>query len=166
MAHIYLIGFMGAGKSTTAELLARRLSREAVEMDRSIEEEEGKTIARIFEEEGEPYFRDRETDWLRRMAGQPDRVVSCGGGAALREENVRLMKESGTIVMLDADPRTILDRVKDSTERPLLNGHMDVAYIAGLMAERMPIYHAAADIIIPTDGRTPEEVAMLIDHSV
>ena len=76
----------------------------------------------------------------------------------MKEENVRLMKESGKIVLLTAEPETIYERVKDSTERPVLNGNMNVGYIEELMEKRRPKYEAAADVTIATDGKTSEEI--------
>ena len=94
---------------------------------------EGMAIADIFKEKGEPYFRELETDLIKSFAGVEPAVISCGGGAVLKEENVRLMKESGKIVLLTAEPETIYERVKDSTERPVLNGNMNVGYIDCLL---------------------------------
>lgn len=85
-------------------------------------------------------------------------VVSCGGGAVLREENVNLMKAAGRIVLLTAEPETVFDRVKGSTDRPVLNGNMNLSYIKELMEARRPRYEAAADAAVATDGRTAEEI--------
>ena len=89
-------------------------------------------------------------------------VVSCGGGVILREENVREMKKSGRIVYLAATPETILERVKDSEDRPLLKGKKNVADIQELMNQRKEKYEAAADIIVRTDGKTAENICMEI----
>ena len=86
-------------------------------------------------------------------------LVSCGGGAALREENVERMKESGAVVLLTASPETVLKRVRGGGDRPLLNGNMNLSYIADLMERRAPFYRAAADITVTTDGRDPGEIA-------
>ena len=112
--HIFLIGFMGCGKSTNAECLAEMTGARQVEMDQMIVENEGMAIADIFEEKGEAYFRELETELIKSFAGVEPAVISCGGGAVLKEENVRLMKESGKIVLLTAEPGTIYERVKDS----------------------------------------------------
>ena len=144
--HIFLIGFMGCGKSTNAARLAEMTGAEQVEMDQEIVNGEQMEIAEIFKEKGEPYFRSLET------------VISCGGGAVLKEENVRLMKKCGKIVLLTATPETIYGRVKDSTERPVLNGNMNLSYIEDLMEKRRSKYEAAADITVATDGKTAEEI--------
>ena len=100
-----------------------------------------------------------ETELLRELALTGDTVISCGGGMALRRENVELMKKNGIVILLTAQPDTILERVKGSTSRPLLNGHMNTEYIAELMAERRPAYLAAADAVVETDGRSAEDIA-------
>ena len=141
--HIFLIGFMGCGKSTNAACLAEMTGAKQVEMDQMIVE---------------AYFRELETDLIKSFAGVEPAVISCGGGAVLKEENVRLMKESGKIVLLTAEPETIYERVKDSTERPVLNGNMNVGYIEELMEKRRPKYEAAADVKVATDGKTAEEI--------
>ena len=156
--HIFLIGFMGCGKSTNAACLAEMTGARQVEMDQMIVENEGMAIADIFEEKGEAYFRELETELIKSFAGVEPAVISCGGGAVLKEENVRLMKESGKIVLLTAEPGTIYERVKDSTERPVLNGNMNVGYIEELMEKRRPKYEAAADVKVATDGKTAEEI--------
>ena len=156
--HIFLIGFMGCGKSMNAARLAEMTGARQVEMDQMIVENEGMAIADIFEEKGEAYFRELETELIKSFAGVEPAVISCGGGAVLKEENVRLMKESGKIVLLTAEPGTIYERVKDSTERPVLNGNMNVGYIEELMEKRRPKYEAAADVKVATDGKTAEEI--------
>ena len=150
--HIFLIGFMGCGKSTNAACLAEMTGARQVEMDQMIVENEGMAIADIFKEKGEPYFRELETDLIKSFVGVEPAVISCGGGAVLKEENVRLMKESGKIVLLTAEPETIYERVKDSTERPVLNGNMNVGYIEELMEKRRPKYEAAADVKVATES--------------
>lgn len=160
--HIFLIGFMGCGKSTNAACLARITGASVMEMDEAIAKEQGRPIAEIFSAEGEGYFRDLETALLKRLEEQSPMIVSCGGGAVLREENVVLMKEKGRIVLLTAEPETIYTRVKDSLARPLLNGHMDVEYIRGLMEARRLCYEKAADITVSTDGKTAEEICLEI----
>ena len=131
--HIFLIGFMGCGKSTNAARLAEMAG-------------------------AEPYFRSLETELIRSFSDRDPAVISCGGGAVLKEENVRLMKKCGKIVLLTATPETIYGRVKDSTERPVLNGNMNLSYIEDLMEKRRPKYEAAADITVATDGKTAEEI--------
>lgn len=151
--NIFLIGFMGVGKSTIARMLAKELNAELIEMDETIEAEAGMTINEIFEKNGEAYFRDLESALVERIADKGGAIVSCGGGAVLREQNVQNMKKNGSIVFLSATPETIYERVRYSTNRPLLNGNMNVEYITQLMERRREAYEKAADVVIATDGK-------------
>lgn len=157
--HIFLIGFMGVGKTTVSRLLSRKLRVGEVDTDAMIVEQEGRSIPQIFEQSGETYFRQVESGTLDTLAGHVPCIVSCGGGMAMRSGNVDKMKKIGTVVFLTATPETIYSHVKDSTNRPLLNGNMNIPYIKELMDAREPKYRAAADFEIGTDGCTPEEVA-------
>lgn len=152
--HIFLIGFMGAGKTTVSWKLGERSGVEVLDTDQMLVEQEGKSISRIFEEDGETYFRDRETELLKTLQGRKPAVISCGGGVPLREENGLLMKQCGKVVWLNATPETIYERVKNSTDRPLLNGNMNVPYIQNLMESRREAYASCASHIIDTDGRS------------
>ncbi len=156
--NLFFIGFMGVGKSTYARLVARETGRKLVEMDETIEAEAGMKISEIFERYGEAYFRDLETALIRRISKAGDSVVSCGGGAVLRPDNVEAMKENGTVLFLTATPESVFQRVRHSTHRPLLNGNMNVEYIGELMEKRRPIYEAAADVTVSTDRRERKEV--------
>lgn len=164
--NIYLIGFMGCGKSTVAFRLKKDHGMHLVEMDSQIEREAGMPISQIFAERGEMCFRNMETELLRQLAGRKDMVVSCGGGAAMREENVQLMKKSGRVVLLTASPETILERVSRSSHRPLLEGKKNVRDIAALMEQRRPAYEAAADLEVSTDGKTPDEICSEILENI
>ena len=157
--HLYLIGFMGVGKTSTSKQLGKKLEVAELDTDAMIVEKEGKAISDIFADSGEEYFRKVETGILDELAGMEPCIISCGGGMVMREENVRKMKETGTVVFLVAEPETIYDHVKDSHDRPLLNGNMNIPYIAEMMAKREPKYQAAADIIIKTDGYLPFQIA-------
>lgn len=157
--NIFLIGFMGAGKSTIARALKQKLGFPIVEMDERIVKEQGMPINQIFEEHGEAYFRDLETKLIQSLNKQEPTIISCGGGVAMRQENVDYMRHGGKVVFLTAEPETIYGRVKNSTDRPLLNGHMNVEYISKLMEVRRPKYEAAADVLVATDGKTKEEIA-------
>lgn len=157
--HIFLIGFMGVGKTTTSHRLRDKLKVKELDTDAMIVEQEGKSIADIFAESGEEYFRSLETELLDTLATREPCIVSCGGGMAMREVNVEKMKACGTVVFLTATPETIYQHVKNSTDRPLLNGNMNIPYITELMQAREPKYQAAADVIIQTDGLNPVKVA-------
>ena len=156
--NIVLIGFMGAGKSTISNYLRNMFAMEVVEMDQVIAEKEGMSIPDIFEVYGEEYFRDAETNLLIEMQSKSNVVISCGGGVPMRERNVVEMKKNGKVVLLTAKPETILDRVKDNHDRPLLENNKNVPFIADLMEKRREKYEAAADIIIQTDGKSKLEI--------
>lgn len=156
--NIVLIGFMGAGKSTISEYLSTMFAMDIVEMDQLIAEREEMSISDIFETYGEEYFRNLETNLLIEMQEHKNTIISCGGGAALRERNVKEMKKNGRVVLLTAEPHTILERVKDSDERPILNGNKNVEFIADLMDKRREKYEAAADVVITTDGKNVQQI--------
>lgn len=158
MKNIYLIGFMGSGKSTVARELATYMKATCVEMDEQIEEQQQMPITQIFNTYGETYFRDLETEFLRSLTEKENIVVSCGGGSVLRDENADLMKTHGKIILLTAKPETIYERVKDSKNRPVLNGNMTVAYIQELMEKRRARYETVADVRISTDGKSVAEI--------
>lgn len=164
--NLFVIGFMGAGKTSVSNALGQMLGWEVVEMDQRIAEQEGMTIPEIFAQKGEPYFRACETALLESFAQGDPRIVSCGGGVPMRAENVAAMKRCGTVVLLQARPEVILDRVKDDHNRPLLEGHKDVPYITALMEQRRPKYEAAADVTVDTSDRTIEEVCQEIRRAV
>lgn len=157
--HIYLIGFMGTGKSTVSKALHSVLSWNEIDMDARIEEEQQMKIFDIFAAHGEAFFRDLETACFGEIAKEEAGIISCGGGAVLRRENVELMKQSGSIVLLTATPETVYSRVKHSTNRPILNGNMNVAYISQLMEKRREAYESACDITVSTDDKEPMEIA-------
>ena len=156
--NIFLIGFMGAGKSTIARKLQKKLGSERVEMDEMIVEEQGMPISEIFEKYGEEHFRDIETELLERLQQKNGVIVSCGGGAVLRDQNTERMKKNGCVVLLTATPETIFERVRHSTDRPVLNGNMNVEYISGLMEKRRARYEAVADITVATDGKNADQI--------
>lgn len=153
-SNLILIGFMGTGKSTIARQLSQKLSLPFFEMDQLIVEQEGKEISEIFKENGEDYFRDLETSLLKNILQKNGGIISCGGGIVLRDENIKEMKEHGSVVLLTATPETILQRVQYSNSRPVLIGKKNINDIAKLMEERQEKYFQAADITISTDTKS------------
>lgn len=152
--NIVLIGFMGAGKSTISDYLSTMFDMKLVEMDQEIAEREEMSIPDIFATYGEEYFRNLETELLKELQTGRNCIISCGGGVALRSENVVEMKKNGKVVLLTASPETIYERVKDSNDRPLLKENKSVEFIAQLMEKRKEKYEDAADVVIRTDGKT------------
>ncbi len=159
MDNIFLIGFMGCGKSTVAACLQEQYEMQVIEMDQVIAESQEMSIPDIFEKRGEAYFRDLETALLNEMKTRGGQVVSCGGGVVLREENVDIMKESGTVVLLTAKPETILKRVMEDDGRPILKGKKTVEEIEKLMEVRREKYEKAADFIVSTDNKKIRKIA-------
>lgn len=156
---LFVIGFMGSGKTAVSAKLGKFWGREWIDLDAEIAKCEGKSIPAIFEQLGENGFRDIESRQLNTFSHSSSKIISCGGGIVLRDENIRVMRESGTVVLLKANPQTIFDRVRRSAGRPLLNDQMNVAHIAQMMERRRAQYEKAADIVIETDGKSVEEVA-------
>lgn len=166
MKNIFLIGFMGSGKSTVASCLSKDYGMEIIEMDQIIVEREGMSIPDIFAQKGEPYFRDAETNLLIEIQSEENKVVSCGGGVVLREKNVEEMKKSGKIVLLNAKPETILERVKADDNRPLLHGNKNVEFISNMMEQRRLKYEGAADFVVQTDGKTADVICKEIIEKI
>lgn len=157
---IFLIGFMGSGKTTISRSLSRKCAMPWTDTDQEIVRRTGRTINDIFAEDGESAFRQLETQVLSQIAQEPgDLIISCGGGIALKDENVRIMRTYGDVVYLSATPETIFERVRYSTNRPLLNGHMEIGYISDLMDKRLPYYRAAATLTVDVDGREIYQIA-------
>ncbi len=157
--NIYIIGFMGSGKTSVSTKLAEMTEIPRIEMDQIIIESEKMSVTEIFAKKGEPYFRAREAELIRELSKEVPKIVSCGGGVAMNEKNVEEMRHAGMIICLTATPEVIYQRVKDSNERPILNGNMNVEYIAELMEARRPFYEKAASVIIDTSHMGIEQVA-------
>ncbi len=149
--NIILIGFMGTGKSTIARHLNTLYGMRIAEMDEMIVEQQGMSIPEIFAEKGEDYFRALETQLLADLQKENNLVISCGGGAALREENVALMKQNGYVFLLTASPETLYERVGQDLNRPVLNGYRSVEGVRALMEKRREKYEKAADFIVSTE---------------
>jgi shikimate kinase len=156
MGTVWLVGMMGAGKSTVGRHLAARLGRGFADTDAEIEWAAGCSISELFAGEGESAFRAREREAVARLAGKT-LVVAVGGGAMAQPEAARAMAESGTIVYLRARPETLLERLGEAAGRPLLAG-LDrggrLARIRALLADREPGY-ARADVVVDTDLLDP-----------
>lgn len=149
--NIALIGFMGSGKTTISNALSKITGFKEVDVDKYIELKAGMLIKDIFAEYGEEHFRKLETEALRELQNRKGQIISCGGGAVLKDENVDILKSNSVIVRLEASPETIFERVKDSTARPLLNGNMCIERVVELMSAREPRYSSVADITINVD---------------
>lgn len=150
---IFLVGPMGAGKTTVGKRLARELGLRFVDCDALLEQRTGTSIALIFEIEGEAGFRERERQILAEVTRWPDVVVSTGGGAVLLEENRELLRARGTVIYLRTSVDEQLRRTRGSPHRPLLNTPDPRARLEALAAQRNPLYLAVADLVIDSDTR-------------
>lgn len=162
---IFLIGFMGTGKSTTGLLLAARLERRFVDLDAVIEEEAHMTIPEIFFNEREAGFRAREAAALRRVAAQGPQVIAAGGGAPAHGDNMDFMLHAGTVVCLTAAVDELVRRIGDAESRPMLSGRDVRDEIERLLPVRQPFY-ARAHLTVETDGLVPSQVARRIAEAL
>jgi shikimate kinase len=153
--NVFLVGPMGAGKTSIGRLLARGLGLAFVDLDEAIVARTGASVALIFELEGESGFRDRESAMLAEVAGRSGQVVATGGGTVLRAENRRRMRESGIVVHLDVGVDEQLARLARDTTRPLLATPDRESRLRAMATERTPLYADAANLRVPTRGSTP-----------
>jgi shikimate kinase len=165
MKNIVLTGFMGTGKTAVGKELARILDMKLIDVDMEIESSRQMTINKIFEEFGEPVFREIETDMIKKVSRNKQVIISTGGGAVLKRENMETLRETGIIVCLMASPETILRRTGSSNDRPLLHVENPLKKIKELMDFRKP-YYEKADIVIETEGKTPLQIAEEIVEKV
>ena len=151
--NISLVGFMGTGKTSVGKLLAKKLKMRYFDADAVIEEDAGMKISKIFEDFGEPYFRELEEKAIAKLSAQDGLVISCGGGAVLREANIVNLKRNGPVVCLMATPSIIYNRIKNEAHRPLLQVPDPKKRIRELLEKRAPLY-AKADFTIDTSKLT------------
>jgi len=152
--NIFLIGMMGAGKTTLGRSLAQRLDMEFVDTDRVLVERTGVPVATIFEFEGEEGFRRRECAVLAELAERDGLVVATGGGAVLSDDNRRVMRSHGTVIYLRARLESLWERTRHDASRPLLATPDPRATLAGLLAAREPLYRDAAHVIVDTGAQS------------
>lgn len=160
--NVYLVGPMGAGKSTIGRVLAAELHLSFRDSDRVIEERTGADIPWIFDMEGEEGFRDRESAVLVELSQSQGAVIATGGGIILRPQNCEIMKASGYLCYLTASIEQLVERTARDKKRPLLQVENPRQKIIELLALRDPLYRTAADFIINTDRRSPKLVAQEI----
>jgi len=157
--NIYLVGMMGAGKSTVGRTLARRLKLRFVDSDQEIEARCGVKIPVIFEIEGEAGFRAREAQAIAELTRLEGIVLATGGGVVLLEENRRLLAARGTVVYLCATPEHLYERVRQDRNRPLLATGDPLARLRELYHERDPLYRAIADLVVDTGRQSVQVLA-------
>lgn len=165
MSNIYLVGFMGTGKSIVGRQLAYQLKRKFIDIDKLIELREKRQISEIFAKEGEPYFREIEKNILEAASIKDNFIVACGGGIVIEPDNIRIMKQTGKIICLTAKPEVILKRIQGHLHRPLLNVDNPNQKIEKLLEKRAPFY-AQSDVTIDTTelaiSRVVDEIIKII----
>ena len=157
-ANLYLVGFMGTGKSTVGRQVARQLGFRFLDSDHEIERAQGKPVSRIFAEDGEPRFRELERDFIER--GHPvDRcVIACGGGLVVQPGMLELLRSRGVVICMHAPIETILRRTMHTHHRPLLQVDDREQRLRDLFAQREPIYRRTGTMVL-TDSRPLREIA-------
>ena len=157
--NVILIGFMGCGKTTIGLRLSYRLRMPVEDTDKMIEQNEGRTISEIFEQDGEAAFRRMETELLGNIAKRNyARIISVGGGTPVNPENRKLLGECGTVIYLRIRPETVYERLKTDTSRPLLQCEDPLEKIRQLLESRREAYEECADVIIDVDELQVDEV--------
>ncbi len=165
--NLVLIGFMGCGKSSVGQYLAQKCGFTFVDTDALIEERAGCKIREIFQEKGEEYFRDMETDVLSELVRTAKRqVIATGGGMPVREKNQKLLRKLGFVVYLSVTPETVLERLQGDTTRPLLQKASKEDELRRLLTERKFVYQMTAHKVVAVDGKTIPEIAAEIHDSI
>lgn len=164
--NIFLVGMMGAGKTTVGRHLARKLGRSFLDLDQEVERRTGVRIPVIFEIEGEQGFRRRESKLLREIAAEEELVVATGGGAVLSAENRACLARAGTVIYLCAPADILYERVRHDKNRPLLQVGDPRARIEEVLGERDPLYREIADITIMVGRAAPLAVVRQIEREL
>lgn len=162
--HLWLVGMMGSGKSTTARLIADRWEVAALDTDDEVAARTGCSITEFWGERGEQAFRDMETAAVRRLSAEPPAVIAAGGGAVLNPANVSAMTSTGAVIWLTASPRVLSERVQGGSGRPLLGTEDSEGRLSEILGERRGIYESAADVIVDTSELDVAGVADRIEE--
>jgi shikimate kinase len=149
--NLFLVGLMGAGKTTLGRQLARRLDKQFFDADHELERRLGVSIPTIFEIEGEAVFRDREESIIDELTQRTDIVLATGGGSVLRPSSRARLKENGTVLYLHAEPATLWERVRGSRNRPMLKADNPEQRLLELYMMRDPLYREVADHVVESD---------------
>ncbi|AWI10675.1 shikimate kinase [Ereboglobus luteus] len=159
VVNLYLVGFMGTGKTTVGRAIAYRLGAKLIDVDATIEREQGKPVSKIFEEDGEPVFRKLERDFIE--SGHPARgcIVACGGGLVVQPGMLELLDSRGVVICLHASLETVLKRTRHSKSRPLLNVEDPLARMREIYSVREPIYRKAGTLLLTDNRSLPDVIA-------
>ena len=164
--NIFLVGLMGAGKSTIGRRLAKELGRQFRDSDSEIEKKTGVSIDVIFDIEGEQGFRQRETGVLKELVAARSIVLATGGGVVLAPENRQLLRDNGLVIYLKATAEQLADRVRLDRRRPLLPAGDKLATMRELMTRREPMYQQLADLVVETSNRSISRVVREISRKI
>ena len=164
--NVYLVGLMGAGKTSVGKLLARRLGKTFYDCDLEIERATGVRVPVIFDIEGEPGFRARERKILSELVQRSPVVLATGGGAVLSEQNRKLLKEHGTVVYLCASPQDLWRRTRHDRNRPLLQTADPLAKLTELYKERDPLYREVAHLVVDTGNQSVSALAYRLEQKL
>jgi shikimate kinase len=164
--NIFLVGLMGAGKTSVGKLLARRMGKAFYDSDHEIERTTGVRIPVIFEIEGEAGFRARESRMIAELATMSGVVLATGGGAVLWEQNRRLLSQHGTVVYLRASPHDLWQRTRHDRNRPLLQTGNPLSKLTALFAERDALYREVADVIVDTGNQSVSSLAHRLEQKL
>lgn len=160
--NIVLIGFMGTGKSTVGKDLSGKLAMGYIDTDALIQERVGMSINEIFQNYGEPYFRDVEKNIVEEVSKKNNTIIICGGGVVLNKDNITSLRKNGKNILLKAESTTIYERIRQDDTRPLLKGKMSLEGVEKLLKQRNEIYNESADMIIETDDKSVDEISTQI----
>jgi len=173
----YLTGFMASGKSTIGPILANTLGWVFLDLDKEIEKIEKKNITEIFKDNGESYFREKETEVLRGLAAGKNSIISLGGGTLINTENRKIVRKSGKLIFLKSSPENIYQRLKHKRDRPVMSFDDEevpgeekyITKVESLLNQRIKFYEEA-DYTIATDhnsiGMTVDKIARVINESI
>ncbi|HSE00493.1 MAG TPA: shikimate kinase [Burkholderiales bacterium] len=164
--NIFLVGLMGAGKTTVGRRLAKRLGKSFYDCDEEIERTTGVKIPVIFDIEGETGFRAREARMLAELVVRSDIVLATGGGAVLSADNRKLLVENGLVVYLRALASDLWARTRHDRNRPLLKTDQPLARLEELYAERDPLYRSIADLIVDTGSQSLGSLAHRLEQQL
>jgi len=164
--NVFIVGLMGAGKTSVGKLLAKRLNKTFFDSDLEIEHRAGVSLSMIFEIEGEQGFRKRETAILKELTSLKDIVLATGGGAVLSEENRTRLSKNGVVIYLRATVNELLKRVQHDKKRPLLRAQDRCALFNELLARRGPLYKEISDIIVDSGQKNITGLALKLERDL
>ncbi len=159
MDNLYIIGFMGSGKTSLANELCKLSKNTLISMDAIIEKKFEMSVAEIFERHGEAFFRNQEHELLSEVSKLDKRIIDCGGGLPLNPKNREIIKASGRCIYLKVSPESVILRLENDDSRPLLKNKKSIKEVSLMLNERIKIYESMADMSIDSDKLSTEKIA-------